>query len=173
MVLSMKSVRMRSAFAESEEGRGSRFFFRLPKGVVRVLLALLLAVGGNSGAMASVRASAAKVSAVASSSSAFGFKELMTRANAYADSAYYSNVNGSYRKTVAFADSCLQCLNAACVSLKKTGKNSPRLLTISGDYPAKAAELTWFRDCRGCPCPTSLGFVFLQQCRLYAALPYV
>ena len=135
--------------AESEEGRGSRFFFRLPKGVMRALLALLLAVGGNSGAVASVRASAAKVSAVASSSSAFGFKELMTRANAYADSAYYSNVNGSYRKTVAFADSCLQCLNAACVSLKKTGENSPRLLTISGDYPAKAAELTWFRDSLG------------------------
>ena len=33
--------------AESEEGKGSRFFFRLPKGVARVVVALVIAAFGN------------------------------------------------------------------------------------------------------------------------------
>lgn len=119
--------------AESEEGKGSRFFFRLPKGVARVVVALVIAAFGNVCAFGNVA----------------DFKMLSAQANAYADSAYYSNVNGSYSLTVAYADSCFQCLNAAYMMLDRAERGKPRLLTLSGDYPAKAAELGWFRDSVG------------------------
>lgn len=76
---------------ESEPGHGSRFFFRLPKGVVRLLVSLLMLVGGAFGGQSAVQARTAPVHSLAV---------------AYADSAYFSNINGHYERTLMFADSC-------------------------------------------------------------------
>lgn len=70
--------------AESEKGKGSRFFFRLPY-VVKMLLLML--------AMSPILSHA------------------QDKASMYADSAYYSNIAGTYEKTLTFSDSCFKYLN--------------------------------------------------------------
>ena len=80
--------------AESEEGRGSRFFFRLPKGIKRLIL--LLAI----------------LSPLTAHLSPLSAQSALDRAHIFADSAYFSNINGTYARTLEFADSCRACLNA-------------------------------------------------------------
>ena len=72
---------------ESTPGRGSRFFFRLPKGIVRLLVMAMMLVGGLSDAVAHRGRS----------------HDMAVR---YADSAYFANINGQYEQTLRFADSC-------------------------------------------------------------------
>ena len=121
---------------ESRVGKGSRFFFRLPKGTVRVLGMLVVAC---------VWMFAVPCRSAVPMQNADNYKALSTQAGMYADSAYFSNINGNYEKTVAYADSCLRCLNAAYMALPGNGSRRA-MLKLNGDYPAKAAELYWFRN---------------------------
>ena len=108
--------------AESEEGKGSRFFFRLPHGVVRMVMALFMAF------------SAQYMCAV---------EVPQKKASVYADSAYYSNINGNYEKTLQFSDSVRKYLNLRYKQLKPEGK---MLMARDGDTKTEPAEITWFRD---------------------------
>ena len=74
---------------ESEVGKGSRFFFRLPKGVLKAmacLVVMLLPLHLHA-------------------------EEELVQAHAYADSVYAANVTGRYEEAVTYADSAIQCLN--------------------------------------------------------------
>jgi len=71
--------------AESTLGKGSRLSFRLPAGIRRMVAFLLI--------------HAAAVGAMAASASP------LDQAARFADSAYYSNIAGTYRATMLFADS--------------------------------------------------------------------
>ena len=122
---------------ESKVGEGSRFFFRLPKGAVRVV-GMLVAI--------CVWLFTVPCRAAVPVGNAGSYKAFSTQAGIYADSAYFSNINGNYEKTVAYADSCLRCLNAAYTTLSGHGSRRVHLLRLNGDYPANAAELYWFRD---------------------------
>ena len=84
---------------ESEKDKGSRFFFRLPKGISRVLLAFVLAT-------ASLLTAQARPARASDKATALAKKDYNTLAGIYADSAYFSNINGSYSKTLAYADTC-------------------------------------------------------------------
>ena len=117
--------------AESEEGRGSRFFFRLPKGIVRLLLVLAFACG-----VPAQQLWAQKVTVDSQ-------KAILHRAAIYADSAYYSNIRGTYNRTLRFADSCRQCLNEYYLA---SHPQSDVLMTSLGDDAEMPAELQWFRD---------------------------
>jgi signal transduction histidine kinase len=108
--------------AESEEGKGSRFFFRLPHGVVRMVMVLFMAF------------SAQYMCAV---------ETPQKKASVYADSAYYSNINGNYEKTLQFSDSVRKYLNLRYKQLKPEGKI---LMARDGDTKTEPAEITWFRD---------------------------
>lgn len=108
--------------AESEEGKGSRFFFRLPHGVVRMVMALFMVF------------SALYMCAV---------ETPQKKASVYADSAYYSNINGNYEKTLQFSDSVRKYLNLRYKQLKPEGKI---LMARDGDTKTEPAEITWFRD---------------------------
>ena len=108
--------------AESEEGKGSRFFFRLPHGVVRMVMALFMAF------------SAQYMCAV---------ETPQKKASVYADSAYYSNINGNYEKTLQFSDSVRKYLNLRYKQLKPEGKI---LMARDGDTKTEPGEITWFRD---------------------------
>lgn len=108
--------------AESEEGKGSRFFFRLPRGVVRMLVALIVAF------------SAQHICAT---------EMPQKTASAYADSAYYSNVNGQYAKALQYSDSVRKYLNIRYRQLKPAGK---ALMARNGDTKTEPAEVTWFRE---------------------------
>ena len=105
--------------AESEVGKGSRFFFRLPKGVVRLLLPLLVLVSSFLPAHAVTP---------------------MEQAKAYVDSAYFSNINGTYLQTLLYVDSCRHCLNDYYRELTR-GTDT---LTLIGDPSVMAHDIQWF-----------------------------
>ena len=115
--------------AESEEGRGSRFFFRLPKGIVRLLAIgyLLMASGAMQAADARHASSDTPIE----------------RAHIFADSAYFCNVNGHYERTLQFADSCYKYLNLQYSTLRP---NSQLLMQAQGNSGQMPAEIQWYLD---------------------------
>lgn len=120
--------------AESEVGKGSVFRFRLPKGIGRMIVGVILLLTSSVSSFASQihqhTLATGKVS-----------REL-TLADAFADSAYYSNINGTYQRTLAFADSAIYYLNQHYLRQYPQGKN----LMVSSPKLSQAAELKWFAD---------------------------
>lgn len=112
--------------ASSTLGKGTRLWFRLPKGVLR--LTFLLCLLGSQAA-----------SQTASAQS----PDLLGRAAAYADSAYFSNIHGTYGRTLHFADSCLSFLNRHYRSVCPRGSYPLRPM---GNPSLLPPEIKWFRD---------------------------
>lgn len=112
--------------AESKKGRGSRFFFRLPKGVVRLLVWSFCMASMGYPLMASSHPQNANSS--------------LARAHIYADSAYFSNINGTFERTLLFADSCRHCLNDYYLQQFPHGK---LVMTAYGDG-GTPVEIQWF-----------------------------
>ena len=111
--------------AESTKGRGSCFSFRLPKGVVRFLLGLLT------------------IGATLLPSAASAADDHLGRASIYADSAYFSNINGTYERTLLFADSCRYYLN---LHYQQRCPNGRDLMLRQGDLSLMIPEIKWFQD---------------------------
>jgi signal transduction histidine kinase len=107
--------------ATSTLGKGSRLMFRLPKGIMRTLL-LLFTLQWSLISFAN---------------------DPLAKANAYADSAYFCNINGQYERTLLFADSCRQCLNDHYLSLQPRGRY---LMRPIGNPSLTAPEIKWFHD---------------------------
>lgn len=107
--------------AESRVGEGSRFFFRLPKGVVRAVMVFLVGVFSLTDTSA----------------------QHLSKAKAYADSAYFSNINGSYAETLRFADSCRTCLNRHYLEQVPNGHV---LMSAMGETAVTPPEIQWLRD---------------------------
>ena len=68
--------------------------------------------------------------------------QLLELADAYADSAYFSNINGTYERTLDMADSSRAYLNRYYLSLYPDGK----YLMVRHPLKGKAAELQWLHD---------------------------
>lgn len=119
---------------KSEENKGSRFFFRLPKGVSRVLLFLLIAFSSLCTAQARPQRNNDKAAAIAR-------KDYMTLAGIYADSAYFSNINGQYEQTLRFADTCRYYINQQYHKLYPHGKLFMQRIGSLSNVPA---EIKWF-----------------------------
>ena len=101
---------------ESRPGEGSRFIFRLPKGVARLILAAAVMLAGGIGATTRVVAAPATPSATMQATpdaTTHADTAVIAHDNAvrYADSAYFANINGQYAKTLQFADSCRRYLS--------------------------------------------------------------
>jgi len=109
--------------AESEKGRGSRFFFRLPIGKLLAIGFWLLALSANSQQLTA--------------------KSPMEKAAIYADSAYFSNINGTYERTMLFADSCRHYLNEHYLKQHPDGNH---LLLREGDTSLTPPEVLWLHD---------------------------
>lgn len=99
---------------------GSRFWFRLPKGIVRLAIVMMMMCGLQANA-----------------------KTVMQKAADFADSTYYSNLEGTYQKTLMYADSCIQYLNLNYKMQRRAGHDM--MVLNSGDVYAPA-ELKWFHD---------------------------
>ena len=110
---------------ESKVGEGSRFFFRLPKGMARAMALLALVASSATMAMAN------------------GVSLLLEKAGHMADSAYYCNVNRSYQRALQFADSTRQCLNRAYRLMSPGGTDT---LVAEGDNASAQAEIEWFHQ---------------------------
>ena len=102
---------------ESRQGEGSRFSFRLPKGVLRLIILLLISFP------ASLFAS-----------------DALENVTSMADSVYLSNINGEYDRTLHFARRVMNELNAF---YRKNG-GSGDTLTLYGH--GEAAEAQWWRE---------------------------
>ena len=124
---------------ESRVGEGSRFFFRLPKGVRRSLGVCLLVLssaffgcGQGEGVSDDVCADSLRLAQVLDDS-------LINEANRLANRVYEANLEGRYHEAVAIADSSLACLNAHF--MKYAGFVAPLLQLVGEGTPA---EVEWF-----------------------------
>ena len=112
--------------ATSAKGSGSRFFFRLPIGAARCVLAFVLCA-----------------MTMLSSAQTANANDYADNAARFADSAYFSNIAGTYRKTVQFADSCLKYLN---LQYAISHPDSRTLLHKLGNTALTPPEIKWFHD---------------------------
>lgn len=123
-------------FAESEKGKGCRIYFRLPHGIIRVLLFLLSITN------LSMNLSAENVKDT-QKKSILGIKsKYLIKASNYADSAYYSNIKGTYQKTLNYADSSILYLN---LFYKETYNSRKDYMYIKSTDTCVPAEIIWFR----------------------------
>ena len=109
--------------ASSTLGKGSCLFFRLPKGTLRLLVFL--------------------VSLLPLDIFAQQDADDLGKARAYADSAYFSNINGTYERTLHFADSCRYFLNR---HYQRQHPQGHYLMRESGNPSLLAPEIKWFHD---------------------------
>ena len=132
--------------AESEPGKGSRFTFRLPCGFRKMQMILMLAfmlIGCMipSAVQGSTRENVSKHRTNRNA----GNKQtsrLLQLAASYADSAYFSNINGTYERTLAMADSSRSYLNRYYLTLNPDGK----YLMVAHPKKGTAAEIYWLHD---------------------------
>ncbi|MBO4674248.1 MAG: DUF5113 domain-containing protein [Bacteroidaceae bacterium] len=103
---------------ESEVGKGSRFFFRLPKGVLKTLMCVVMLLLGGS----------------------LHAEDHFAQANVYADSIFSANVSGRYEEAVIYADSAIQCFNQYYLEQVPSGKH---LMQLEGK---DMAELEWWKS---------------------------
>ena len=115
--------------ATSKLGEGSRLSFRLPKGILRLIITLLMISGLNSSAGAD--------------STLLTPHSSLSKASTFADSAYFSNINGTYERTLQFADSCRYYLNRHYRQLNPHGRY---LMRQMGNPSLQAPEIKWFHD---------------------------
>ena len=109
--------------AESEQGRGSRFYFRLPRRALTVLLVL----------MAVCRFASADTPPL----------NPLAQASLYADSAYYANIDGCYEQALDYADACRRHLNEYYQGMLPQGSDT---LYFMGDVSVTPPEITWYHD---------------------------
>lgn len=121
---------------ESTPGKGSRFFFRLPSGITKsMLIGFFLYCMGH--VFTACNFSDQPVSQVIWKPNDI----LLHEASAFADSVYYNNINGHYKKALQYADSARERLNA--YYLKKNPGGRDLLKSYSDNDPV---ELKWFRN---------------------------
>ncbi len=117
--------------ATSKLGQGSRLFFRLPKGILRMLILGMFLTG------------TALTSYGQQPKPTPTDSDPLAQASAYADSAYFCNINGQYERTLVFADSCIDCLNRQYLSLQPRGRY---LMRSIGNPSLIAPEIKWLHD---------------------------
>ena len=110
--------------ATSTLGKGSRLYFRLPKGIARMIIALLSLVPMH------MQAHPDRV-------------DDLGMASIYSDSAYFCNINGEYERTLMFADSCRYYLNKHYLSQVRHGHY---LMRQMGNPSLMAPEIKWYHD---------------------------
>ncbi len=121
---------------ESKVGEGSRFFFRLPKGVMKVMSMLLLLLSfASCGEKQHSPVSLEKASEVQIIDDA-----LMNKAYMFSDSVYNSNVNGEYASAVCYADSVIKYINEYYL---KQCPGGDKLMVLEG---AAMNEVTLLKD---------------------------
>lgn len=112
---------------ESTEGQGSRFWFRLPKGIRRVLSVVLILIVPF------------VLKAQEKGTDDMDFQ--LERAYEYADSAYNCNTRGHFHRALDFAQQSIDAFNADYVS---HCEKPSRLMSISDT--SAPAEMTWLNE---------------------------
>lgn len=127
---------------ESEPGKGSRFYFRLPKGVRKVLMLLLAVCLPLFAGCDRTKEDWQKEDInVAYKDSIQHYDKWLVEANKYAYDVYYCNIDGLYQQALCYADSAFYCLNRHYKTY--SGHDAP-LLKLEGE--GASAELEWFNQ---------------------------
>ena len=130
---------------ESELGKGSRFYFRLPLGVRKVmgvLLCLLLPVGMVScmhDPIPSMVQNGDSIEIVPDSA----YEDLLDIASYYADTAYSANVHRRYELALQYIDTAMLLLNEHYEKYSRPDKPH-RYMELAGE--GTPAEITWWND---------------------------
>ena len=136
---------------QSEQGRGSRFFFRLPKGIARVMTLLCLitattmsvhAAPLSSNGQGTVGADSSRALSAGSDRALSADSSRTLSAADYADSAYYSNIGGNYGAALQWADSARQCLDSIAATAEGlTATDNDVLLSVLNETAVAALAL--------------------------------
>ena len=124
---------------ESRLGEGSRFYFRLPKGICRtigILLLILMPCLASCGVSPAV--SEEMYPEISSVDSVMN-DPLLLEANRLANRVYNANLEGKYQDALSASDSALVCLNEHYM---KYARKVASLLQLVGE--GASAELEWF-----------------------------
>ncbi|WP_294480165.1 DUF5113 domain-containing protein [uncultured Bacteroides sp.] len=130
---------------ESEPGKGSRFYFRLPTGVrkvIGVLLCISLPIGFSSCLQNRVEPLLQdKDSIVISTDSAY--EELLDIASYYADTAYSANVHGKYELALQYIDTAMLVLNEHYEKYARPNQPHRYIKLVGAGAPA---EISWWNE---------------------------
>lgn len=126
---------------ESTLGQGSRFYFRLPTGIRKILSVMLVLLSIGLSSCRNQAGGAAEE--VLQDSLALAvqneYEVLLDEASDYANEAYYCNVDGEYELALEYVDSAMYCLNQ---HYKKYARSPHSYMTLTGE--GTPAELDWW-----------------------------
>ena len=130
---------------ESELGKGSRFYFRLPLGVrkvMTVLLAALLPWGLSSCTpSASSAGEAVEESLVLMPDSSY--EDLLDAASDFANDAYFANVGENYEQALQYVDSAMKLLNEHYELYSVSPQPHHEMKLVGEGVPA---EIGWWNE---------------------------
>lgn len=124
---------------ESQLDKGSRFYFRLPKGIRRTLGICLLIFPSVLFGCDSKKSPIEIDEMETMSLSSIMDDSLVYEANRLANRVYHANLDGNYQEAIAYADSAFACLNAHF--LKYAEQEAPLLKLVSDETPT---EVEWY-----------------------------
>ena len=105
---------------ESEEGKGTRVFFRLPEGVKKTMLSIIVML------------------------SAISMNGGEKTPSALADSVYNCNVQGRYADAISYAQECMQVINHEYRKHSYKQLTPADTLLLCDSMTVDAAEVRWF-----------------------------
>ena len=109
---------------ESKVGEGSRFFFKLPKGVARTLMVCFLALA-------------------AGTTHASETGNLLAKASQFTDSVWTCNTKDRFQDAIDYAYSALDCINKAYKSIMPQGTDT---LVMESQKSVLQSEILWYHD---------------------------
>lgn len=129
---------------ESQPGKGSRFYFRLPKGVKRMLMLLL--VFGHCLAVAAYESAVKdeRQGAKGSKDMSVSIDPDLQQATIWSDSLFFANTDQAYKKAIEFSDSAFACINRYYLRLNPEAEEL--LCTYNPEIMALPLEVKWCQE---------------------------
>lgn len=125
---------------ESEVGKGSRFYFRLPKGVMKALTIMMLFMIPVTSCKEPERPDRVDVLSSSINKHEVFDDPLLDDAEYFTDCVFSENVNGNYEQALVYADSAISKLNAYYL---KKNPGGDKLMHLEG---GGMAEVDLWRD---------------------------
>ena len=130
---------------ESELGKGSRFYFRLPSGVLKVigvLLCLLLPFGMGSCLYDPIPPMLQDTDSIVVITDS-AYEDLLDAASDYANAAYFANVDEQYEIALQYADSAILLLNEHYQKYARPDATHRYMKLVGEGIPA---EILWWNE---------------------------
>lgn len=130
---------------ESELGKGSRFYFRLPLGVRKVLgilFCLLLPMGMVSCQHDPIQPTLQGEDSIVVATDSI-YEDLLDAASDYANAAYFANVDENYELALQYVDSAMLLLNEHYEKYARPGRPHRYMKLVGTGIPA---EISWWNE---------------------------